>query len=110
LETVHIGGLTYRLGLIGTIRTCIGCRRLAPPDELVRVVRTADGGLALGRTLPGRGAWLCARSAACVEAAAKKGAFGRALRGRVTDAAMEALRTELAERARIEGRGWRQED
>jgi predicted RNA-binding protein YlxR (DUF448 family) len=37
-------------------RTCIGCRRTAPPDELVRVVVGADGELLVGQGLPGRGA------------------------------------------------------
>jgi predicted RNA-binding protein YlxR (DUF448 family) len=72
---------------------------------LVRVVRTADGGLAAGRTLPGRGAWLHGERADCVDQAVKRGAFGRALKGRVKADAAKALRAQLSERARIEGRG-----
>jgi len=68
------------------------------------VVRTPDGGLAVGRGLPGRGAWVCAGSVACVDLAGRKQAFSRALRGRVTDAGIATLRSYLAERARIEGR------
>jgi predicted RNA-binding protein YlxR (DUF448 family) len=83
---------------------------VAPPEDLVRVVRTEDGGIEVGRTLPGRGAWLCAESPECVDAAARRKAFGRALRGRIDDGAVDALRTKLAERARIEGRGLRRED
>ncbi|MBW3669491.1 MAG: YlxR family protein [Actinobacteria bacterium] len=85
------------------VRTCIGCRRIAPADELVRVVRTPDGGLAVGRGLPGRGAWLCARSPACIETASRHKAFGRALRGHVSTEAIDALRAQVAERARMVG-------
>jgi hypothetical protein len=35
------------------------------------------------RTLPGRGAWLCADSPACLEQALKRRALGRALRASV---------------------------
>ena len=52
-------------------RTCIGCRRTGPADTMVRVVRLGDGSLAPGRTLPGRGAWLCRDSTACVDQAAE---------------------------------------
>ncbi|MBV8691132.1 MAG: YlxR family protein [Actinobacteria bacterium] len=85
-------------------RTCIGCRRKAPADELERVVRTAEGGLALGRHLPGRGAWLCAGSVACIDLAVRRDAFSRALRGEVHRDAGVSLRRTVAERARMEGR------
>jgi len=71
----------------------------------VRVVRTPDGGLAEGRSQPGRGAWLCAGSTDCVDLAVKKHAFSRALRGPVKQDEVATLRTKAAERARIEGRG-----
>ena len=61
-------------------RTCVGCRATRPQSELVRVARLPDGALMVGRTLPGRGAWLCAGSVACFEAAVKRKAFARALR------------------------------
>jgi predicted RNA-binding protein YlxR (DUF448 family) len=73
----------------------VGCRRAAPVAELVRVVRTEDGGLAVGRSLPGRGAWLCAGSASCVEKAAPR--LSRALRGDVRAGAVERLRAMLPE-------------
>ena len=59
---------------IAPIRTCIGCRRTGAADGLVRVVRD-DGGrsLAVGRTLPGRGAWLCRGSPGCVDQADEAG-------------------------------------
>jgi len=80
---------------------------VAAPDELVRVVRSADGALAVGRSLPGRGAWLCAGSDACLELAERRKAFTRAFRAPVGIAAMNALRAALGERARIEDCGIR---
>ena len=72
-------------------RTCVGCRRRAGQDELVRVVRTPEGSLEVGRTLPGRGAWLCAGSLLCVQRAAQRKALSRALRAPVSPEAVLAL-------------------
>ncbi len=65
------------------MRTCVGCRRTRPIDELVRVARNADGSLVVDRHRPGRGAWLCRRSPACVDLAIRKRAFDRAFRAPV---------------------------
>ncbi len=62
---------------------------------MVRVVRLGDGTLAPGRTLPGRGAWLCRDSMACLDAAQKRRAFERALRGPVAAGAVDGLRRAL---------------
>ncbi|MFF0544431.1 YlxR family protein [Nocardia thailandica] len=62
------------------IRTCIGCREREPSAELLRIV--ARGSAVVPdprRRLPGRGAWLHPVSA-CVRAAERRRAFGRALR------------------------------
>ena len=75
-------------------RTCIGCRRVAPAGELVRVVRTDDGALVLGRHLPGRGAWLCAGSVDCVATAERRKAFERALKGPISAEAVARLREQ----------------
>ena len=56
----------------------------------MRVVAVA-GRLALGRTLPGRGAWLCRGSRPCFVLAVRKGALGRALHTSVTPEAAGAL-------------------
>lgn len=77
-------------------RTCIGCRRVASPDGLVRVARRSDGSLAVGRSEPGRGAWLCAGSPACFEAAVKRRAFGRALRSEVASNQLASLRGKMS--------------
>jgi predicted RNA-binding protein YlxR (DUF448 family) len=76
-------------------RTCIGCRRKAGPSALVRVARRPDGVLAVGRAEPGRGAWLCAGSASCFDAAVRRRAFGRALRCELPAHELERLRGKL---------------
>ena len=57
----------------------------------MRVVRRPDGSLEISRTLPGRGAWLCAGSPDCLQRAARRGAFSRALRAPVSTEAALAL-------------------
>ena len=56
----------------------MGCGRKAPKEELLRFV-ARDGVLALGHTVPGRGAYTCPRLA-CFERASSKSAFNRALK------------------------------
>jgi predicted RNA-binding protein YlxR (DUF448 family) len=73
-------------------------------EDLMRVKRTANGGLDTAADLPGRGAWLCAGSPRCIDLADRRGAFGRALRGAIRQDAINALRALVAERERIEGR------
>ncbi|CAI9398869.1 hypothetical protein AESSP_00079 [Aestuariimicrobium sp. T2.26MG-19.2B] len=64
----------------GPIRTCVGCRRVAGRDELVRHV-VVDGVVVVdpGRRLPGRGSWLHP-DPACLAAAVKRGGFARSQR------------------------------
>jgi len=69
---------------------------VASPDELVRVVRLADGSLRTGRTLPGRGAWLCKGSAPCLTQAQQRDAFSRSLRVPVSALAVDQLSKEFA--------------
>ena len=59
-------------------RTCAGCGRKAPQQELVRFTAQA-GSLVAGRTEPGRGVYTC-RRLACFERAADRRAFNRVLR------------------------------
>jgi len=59
-------------------RTCAGCGRKAPQQELVRFTAQA-GSLVAGRTQPGRGVYTC-RRLACFERAADRRAFNRVLR------------------------------
>ncbi len=66
--------------------------------RLVRLVRQPDGTLACGRALPGRGAWLCAGSRACIERAVAKGALERAFRAPVERPSADELEVLLADR------------
>ncbi|MFL5929852.1 MAG: YlxR family protein [Gaiellaceae bacterium] len=63
------------------VRTCVGCGRKAPKDELCRFV-APDGELALGPDDEGRGAYTC-RRLSCFERALSRNAFNRTLRRRV---------------------------
>ena len=64
-------------------RTCVGCRKVASSDDLVRLtLRDGDVVLAARRPL-GRGAWLCPEPA-CLEQAERRRALDRALRARVS--------------------------
>jgi len=76
-------------------RTCIGCRRVTHPDELVRLTWTGSD-LAIGRGLPGRGAWLCRSDDGCLERAVRRGAIGRALRVTTPTLDLDALRARLS--------------
>ncbi|MEX2102548.1 MAG: YlxR family protein [Gaiellaceae bacterium] len=78
--------------MTGPIRTCIGCGRKAPQEELLRFA-AVDGALTPDpeRRLPGRGAYTC-RRLACFERAASRRAFARTLRRTVAiPSALNAL-------------------
>jgi len=76
-------------------RTCVGCRRRRPQDELVRLVCRDDAVVTAGRGDPGRGAYVCP-SLACLEAAERRRAFARAFRRPVRLA--PSVRDEVAGR------------
>ena len=77
------------------VRTCVGCRTARPvADGLVRVAVGPDGTPQFGRTLPGRGAWLCANPD-CLELALRKRTLARALRCDVDAEAAVNLRTRF---------------
>lgn len=63
------------------VRTCLGCRRPRPQAELMRIVRTADGGVEadLRRRAGGRGAYLCRREA-CLSECVRRGRWPQAFR------------------------------
>jgi predicted RNA-binding protein YlxR (DUF448 family) len=63
---------------------------------MVRCVLGAQGP-AVGRTLPGRGAWLC--SLACFDTAVRRKGFQRAWRSEVDPAALMELRMAFADSA-----------
>ena len=60
------------------VRTCVGCGRKAPQDELLRFV-AHDGELTHSAKAPGRGVYTC-RRLACFERATARRAFNRTLK------------------------------
>ena len=75
-------------------RTCLGCGQKRSKRSLHRLVldRQAQPVLDTPQTAPGRGAYLCGPG--CLKAAAKRKAFQRAFRGKVTS--LELTRLEAA--------------
>ena len=75
------------------IRTCAGCGRKAPQEELIRFV-ARDGELVPTPREPGRGVYTC-RRLACFERATSRRAFARTLRqGVKVDPALARLYTD----------------
>ncbi|HCV00988.1 MAG: nucleic acid-binding protein [Dehalococcoidia bacterium] len=75
-------------------RTCIGCREAVGRRSLVRLVRVAEGGVAVevpGQRLSGRGAYLH-RSRSCWESAFQGATIGKALRMSPKAGDIEGLR------------------
>lgn len=73
-------------------RTCVGCRRRAAPDELLRIAVTRDGEVLVGAG-PGRGAWCC--SVECFDRAVARRALARALRHELTTDDITRVRARL---------------
>jgi hypothetical protein len=73
-------------------RTCVACRRTTAKRELVRVVRTVEGGVEVDPTgkRSGRGAYLCP-TPDCWRLAVQKGRLDRALKTSVNARDKEAL-------------------
>jgi predicted RNA-binding protein YlxR (DUF448 family) len=95
-------------------RRCVGCGRIAPKTELLRVALAREPADARVRAvldhdgkLPGRGAYLCRRTdggfaplaePACLQRATRRGGIARALRAAVT-LAPELVESPEADRA-----------
>ncbi|MGH7393087.1 MAG: YlxR family protein [Candidatus Rokuibacteriota bacterium] len=60
-------------------RTCVGCRRIRPKQELIRLVRRPGGAVVRDPAGPGRGAYVC-DDPACMERALKGGRLAQAFR------------------------------
>jgi hypothetical protein len=67
------------------VRTCVGCRSRKEQQLLTRYVSNEMGQPVVSRTASGRGAWMCAESASCFEAAMKMRAFDRAWKTRSSE-------------------------
>jgi uncharacterized protein len=80
------------------LRTCAGCRRPAPKDDLIRLARNAAGEVEVdpGGQQPGRGGYVHP-DPACVDAALDSGgrSLARALRTVVGGEAAGRLRARL---------------
>jgi hypothetical protein len=77
------------------MRTCIVCRKKAQKDELFRIVRKPDGGIAYdaGGNAAGRGAYIC--DAAHLRDKSFCGRVSHALKCRVDDTIRETLKEQI---------------
>ncbi len=78
------------------LRQCLGCREMRPKKELIRVVRSPEGELALDTRgkMSGRGAYLCP-NAECFKKVRKSRALERALEVPIPSEIYEALLARL---------------
>jgi len=81
----------------------VGCRARRTQDQLLRVIGRSDGTLEVGRTLPGRGAWVCP-DIRCIDQAERRKAFPRALKQDLAAGAVPALRARMVTEFDMEGR------
>ena len=78
------------------MRQCLGCREMKAKKELIRVVRSPEGGISLdfkGKA-SGRGAYICPE-AQCLKKAIKAKALERALATQIPPEIYEALEREM---------------
>lgn len=78
------------------MRQCLGCRTMFPKKELIRVVRSPEGDIALdfkGKA-PGRGAYVCCNPE-CLKKAKKTRALERAFGVPVPDEIYDALTAQM---------------
>ncbi len=81
------------------MRQCVGCREMLPKRELIRVVRSPEGEIALdfrGKN-PGRGAYVCAKTE-CLARAKKSRALERAFGCTIPEEVYDALVKEMEAR------------
>ena len=78
------------------VRKCVGCMEHSGKKELIRIVRSKDGEVALDVTgkKNGRGAYIC-KDVQCFNKARKKKSLERALKHAIPDEIYERLETEL---------------
>ena len=78
-------------------RQCVGCREMRDKRELIRVVKSPEGGVSLdfrGKK-PGRGAYVCP-NAECLKKARKSRALERAFSAAIPPEVYDALEQEMA--------------
>ena len=78
------------------MRMCVGCREMKEKRELIRIVRTPDGEVAMDDTgkRSGRGAYVC-RNAECLIRAIRQKQLERQLEITLTNEVSEALTEEI---------------
>ena len=78
------------------MRQCVGCREMKPKRELMRIVRSPEGAIALDTTgkSSGRGVYIC-RSAECLKKARKSNSLSRSLETPIPEEVYEALETGI---------------
>ena len=80
------------------LRQCLGCREHKPTKDLIRVVRSPAGDVALDfkGKLPGRGAYVCP-SPECLARVRKSRALERAFSAQLPTEVYEALELQMKE-------------
>lgn len=78
------------------VRQCIGCRKMKPKNEMVRIIRTPDNDICLDKTgrMNGRGAYICL-NLDCYKKAVRSKAIERALKQEIPDDIYEAIGKEM---------------
>lgn len=86
------------------MRQCLGCREMKPKRELMRVVRSPEGGISPDFTgkLSGRGAYLCP-DPACLKKAQKSRAIERALDAAIPEDIYDGLMARMEREADSHG-------
>ena len=87
------------------MRMCVGCREMKEKRELIRIVRTPEGEVAIDVTgkRSGRGAYVC-RQAECLKRAIRQKQLERQLEITLTPEISAALTAEM-ERLSADGSG-----
>lgn len=80
------------------MRQCIGCKEMKPKKELIRILKTSEGGIVLDATgkKNGRGAYLCKKDT-CMEEAIKGRGLERSFKMSIPKEVYENLKKELTE-------------
>lgn len=78
------------------MRQCVGCREMKPKNELVRIVKNAEGFIQLDikGKLPGRGAYLC-KEEQCLKKGQKSKALERGLSSQIPIEIYQSLEKSL---------------
>lgn len=76
---------------------CLGCGEMKPKRELIRAVKSPEGGVSIDLTgkKSGRGAYIC-KSIDCFKKAKKTGKLERSLSCKIDQSVYEVMENELA--------------